>query len=87
MDIKLDGSINGIETTRQIHKISAIPVIFPSAYSDMKILSSEDWSVPTEFVAKPFNGLDAISTIDKMLQDQYRMLSFGDGITKEGEEG
>jgi len=33
MDINLWGSIDGIETSKRIHKLADIPVIFATAYS------------------------------------------------------
>jgi CheY-like chemotaxis protein len=67
MDITLDGKLNGIETARQIEKISDIPVIFLSAHSDMELLASEGKSAPTAFIAKPFIGVDILQKVEKML--------------------
>jgi CheY-like chemotaxis protein len=66
MDITLDGKLNGIETARQIRKISDIPVIFLSAHSDMMLLTREE-EAPTGFIAKPFNRVDVVQTVEKML--------------------
>jgi len=68
MDITLDGKLNGIETARQIRKISDTPVIFLSAHADLKLLTSDDDATPTTFIAKPFNGADVVQTVEKMLQ-------------------
>jgi CheY-like chemotaxis protein len=67
MDITLDGKLNGIETARQIRKISDIPVIFLSAHSDMKLFTCEEEEAPTGFIAKPFNRADVVQTVEKML--------------------
>jgi len=67
MDITLDGKLNGIETARQIEKISDIPVIFLSAHSDMELLAGEGNSAPTGFIAKPFIGVDILQKVEKML--------------------
>jgi CheY-like chemotaxis protein len=68
MDITLDGRLNGIETAREIRKISDIPVIFLSAHSDMKLLTGAGGETYTGFIAKPFNQADVIQTVGKMLQ-------------------
>lgn len=67
MDITLDGNLNGIETTREILKISEIPVIFLSAHADMKMLTSAGKDSSISFIAKPFNSSDVIQTVEKML--------------------
>jgi CheY-like chemotaxis protein len=67
MDITLDGRLNGIETARQIEKISYIPVIFISAHSDMELLASQGKSAPTAFIAKPFIRDDILQKVEKML--------------------
>ena len=67
MDITLDGKLNGIETARQIEKISDIPVIFISAHSDMELLAGEGKRAPTAFIAKPFIGVDILQKVEKML--------------------
>jgi CheY-like chemotaxis protein len=67
MDITLDGRLNGIETARQIEKISYIPVIFISAHSDMEQLASEGNSATTAFIAKPFIRDDILQKVEKML--------------------
>src|SRR5665647_1618669 len=51
MDITLDGKLNGIETARQIEKISDIPIIFLSAHSDMGLLASKGTGAPTGSVS------------------------------------
>jgi CheY-like chemotaxis protein len=67
MDITLDGRLNGVETARQIEKISYIPVIFISAHSDMELLASQGKSAPTAFIAKPFIRDDILQKVEKML--------------------
>lgn len=67
MDITLDGRLNGIETAREIRKISEIPVIFLSAHADMKVLTGADMDSQTSFIPKPFNWPDLVQTVDKML--------------------
>jgi CheY-like chemotaxis protein len=71
MDITLDGRLNGVETARQIEKISDIPVIFISAHSDMELLASEGKSAPTAFIAKPFIRDDILQKVEKMLHRYY----------------
>jgi len=67
MDITLDGKLNGIETARQIEKISDIPVIYLSAHSDRELLAREGNSAPTMFIAKPFISVDILQKVEKIL--------------------
>jgi PAS domain S-box-containing protein len=55
MDIMLKGEMDGIETARQIHSISNIPVVYLTAYSDKNILERAKITEPFGYILKPFN--------------------------------
>lgn len=55
MDIMLKGEMDGIETARQIHSISNIPVVYLTAFSDKNILERAKITEPFGYILKPFN--------------------------------
>lgn len=55
MDIVLKGAMDGIETARQIHSISNIPVVYLTAFSDKNILERAKITEPFGYILKPFN--------------------------------
>lgn len=68
MDIKLGGSIDGIEATNQIHATSDVPVIYLTAYADNSTLERARASEPYGYVLKPFQERELRATIDMALQ-------------------
>jgi CheY-like chemotaxis protein len=67
MDIGLSGEMNGIETARRIHKHSAIPVIFLTAYSDQNRIREAAEVSMFERIRKPFTEKDLISAVETAL--------------------
>jgi CheY-like chemotaxis protein len=55
MDIKLIGSIDGIQTMIQIRKFSEIPVIYVSGNSDESIKQKAQKTESSEFMSKPID--------------------------------
>ena len=55
MDIKLDGSMDGIEAAGHIRDRAAIPVIYLTAYSDEAMLRRATVSEPAGYVLKPIS--------------------------------
>lgn len=54
MDIKLKGSMDGIEAAQEIHKYLDIPVIYLTAYADDKTLERAKITEPFGYILKPF---------------------------------
>lgn len=54
MDIRLAGSMDGIETAREIHKTQNIPVVFLTAHADQATLTRAKTIAPFGYVVKPF---------------------------------
>ncbi len=94
MDIMLKGKVDGVEATSQIRKISNIPVIFITAYSDEATLNRAKVTEPFGYLLKPFEERELHITIEialyrhkieTQLKDHEQWLqtilqSIGDGI-------
>ncbi|MBU2646912.1 response regulator [bacterium] len=66
MDIKLKGKMDGIEATEKIHAISAVPVVFLTAFASKEQVIQSRFSFPFGFLTKPFNIGALKSAIDKL---------------------
>ncbi len=64
MDIKLEGSMDGIETAEQIYNNFNIPIIFLTAYANEKILQKATSSAPFGYLIKPFEDRELQATIE-----------------------
>ncbi len=64
MDIMLKGSIDGIETARQIKEKYEIPVIFLTAYADESTLNKAKITEPHGYIIKPFKEIDLHTAIE-----------------------
>jgi CheY-like chemotaxis protein len=67
MDIGLAGSIDGIETTRQIRQRYSIPLIFITAYTSERTLERMREVSPDGYIVKPFLDKDVLAVIRKTL--------------------
>jgi PAS domain S-box-containing protein len=67
MDIRIKGSINGIETTEQINKRFDIPVIFLTAYADEKTMEQIKGIDAYGFIVKPASEQTIQGSIDLAL--------------------
>ena len=67
MDIGLAGSLDGIETFRQIRKQFSIPVIFITAYTSASILERIREVGPDGFIVKPFLDKDLLDLVRKIM--------------------
>lgn len=65
MDIRLDGELDGIETTRQLKLRRDVPVIFVTAYSDDTTRTRAEATKPLAFINKPLD----ISQLERILSD------------------
>ena len=84
MDIMLEGKIDGVEATKQIHRQFDIPVVYLTAYSDDSTLERAKLTEPYGYVLKPFDERELYTTIEialykykmeKKLKDNERWLS------------
>ena len=67
MDINLRASIDGIETSKRIHKLADIPVIFATAYSDNATIERAKKIAPYGYLIKPFDERDLYTAIEVCL--------------------
>ena len=63
MDIRLEGSMDGIDTANAINMYHSIPVIFLTAYSDDTTISRVIKTKSYGFMTKPFNEREPYSNI------------------------
>jgi CheY-like chemotaxis protein len=68
MDITLDGSLDGIETARQIRKRYAIPVIFLTAHSNSLITARAKEVSPCGYIVKPVMEKDLLEHVERALR-------------------
>jgi two-component system sensor histidine kinase UhpB len=68
MDIRLNGELNGVETTRKINdRFEDVPVIYFSAHSDDQTLQNARETEPAGFLIKPITKEDLRSSIEMAL--------------------
>jgi CheY-like chemotaxis protein len=67
MDIALAGSLDGIETARQIRQQYPIPVIFLTAYSNQKRIDEAQEVSPFGYLRKPVMEDELLGAIKKAL--------------------
>jgi DNA-binding NarL/FixJ family response regulator len=68
MDIRLNGELDGVETTRKINeRFGDIPVIYFSAHSDDRTLKEARETEPAGFLIKPITKEDLRSSIEMAL--------------------
>jgi len=64
MDVMLAEEMNGIEASRKIHSETGIPIVFITAYSDVKTLDQIRESDPFGYINKPFNEEELRMAVD-----------------------
>ncbi|MBS4063330.1 MAG: response regulator [Chitinophagaceae bacterium] len=83
LDIQLKGTMDGIETAKQIHQKYHIPIIYVTANSDEATFNRAKTTRPFAFIAKPFKQLDlqrAIElTISRMAENDTGAMDVTDG--------
>jgi DNA-binding LytR/AlgR family response regulator len=86
LDIQLKGSMDGIETARQIHQRHPIPIIYVTANADDATFNRAKATRPFAFISKPFKQIDlqrAVElTISQMAERDTGFLETNDGSEK-----
>ncbi|MEW6529740.1 MAG: response regulator [Thermodesulfobacteriota bacterium] len=72
MDIKLAGSVDGVEASQCIHRLYDIPIVFLTAYSDEPTLQRAKTSEPFGYLVKPFSEAELRTTIEVALHKHHR---------------
>ena len=67
MDIGLAGSLDGIETARQIKRLHTVPLIFVTAYFSESTLARMREVAPEGVIIKPFDDTDLLFLVRKAL--------------------
>lgn len=72
MDIKLRGSVDGVDAAEQLHRSLGIPVVYLTAYADVEILERAKKTAPSGYVLKPFDDRTLRSAVEIALH-RHRM--------------
>ena len=75
LDLMLPGT-NGIELMKTVHKHSALPVIFLSAYGQDDVITRAFEEGAADYVVKPFSPTELVARIKAALQKQKAGHSF-----------
>jgi len=68
MDIRIGGSIDGIEAALRIRKVSSVPVVFLTAYNDPRTLARAAEVRPEGFLIKPFSDEQLAQVLETLLR-------------------
>lgn len=68
MDIRIGGSIDGIEAALRLRRVSRVPLVFLTAYNDPRTLSRADEVNPDGFLVKPFSDRELAELVAKLLK-------------------
>jgi two-component system, response regulator PdtaR len=71
MDVRLRGSMDGIEAAQQIRAQFGIPMILLSAYTTVQSLEHIWRTVPTVYLSKPFFEDQFRVALEKVLETQW----------------
>ena len=63
MDVRIEGSMDGIEAARRIRQLREVPVVFLTAYSDVQTVERAKEAEPYGYIVKPFDPRDLHTAI------------------------
>ena len=64
MDINLQGTVSGIEVTKELKKIKEVPVIYLTALADNNTINKAKFTEPFGYIVKPFDEDTLRTTIE-----------------------
>ena len=67
MDIRIGGSIDGIEAALRVRQHSKVPLVFLTAYNDARTLARATEVRPDGFLIKPFSDRELAELVAKLL--------------------
>lgn len=67
LDIRLEGTMDGVETSQCIHDRFGIPVVFITAYSDDETMKKASGTKPYGYLLKPFGETELKATLDSVI--------------------
>jgi len=68
MDIRLKGEKDGVQAAAEIHEQVDVPIVFLTAYSDLRTVDRAKRTEHDGFILKPFHRGELQSTIDVAMQ-------------------
>lgn len=68
MDVRLAGTMDGIDAAREISRICQAPVVFLTAYADIETLRRASLAEPYGYLVKPFDGRDLEAAVEISLR-------------------
>ena len=71
MDIRLSGSLGGIETVELLKEFVNIPVVFITAYSDKRTIDRMIAVDPAGYILKPISDLELLTAIESALSNPF----------------
>ena len=78
VDILLAGSLDGIETARQLRGKHQLPVIYLTSFTNESIIERAKSTTPTGYIVKPFKRRELLATVEMAL---YRSESAADVLS------
>ena len=78
VDILLAGSLDGIETARQLRGNYQLPVIYLTSFTNESIIERAKSTTPTGYIVKPFKRRELLATVEMAL---YRSESAADTLS------
>ncbi|PSQ87675.1 MAG: sigma-54-dependent Fis family transcriptional regulator, partial [Bacteroidetes bacterium QH_2_63_10] len=67
MDVRLDGSMDGVEAAQTIRGSHPVPIVFVTAYSDDETLQRATDTTPFGYVVKPFDERELYAAVEVAL--------------------
>ena len=67
VDILLAGSMDGIETARQLRKNHQLPVVYLTSFTNESIIERAKSTTPTGYIVKPFKRRELLATVEMAL--------------------
>ena len=77
VDILLSGSMDGIETAKQLRWNHQIPVIYLTSFTNESMIERAKLTTPTGYIVKPFKRRELLATVEMAL---YRRESASDDL-------
>ncbi|MEM0991927.1 MAG: response regulator [Bacteroidota bacterium] len=84
MDVRLEGTLSGIETVKVIQQIKEVAVVFVTANSDDATFNEAKETQPFAFISKPFNKKEITRTLTLLRERLLREFAQSNGASTNG---
>jgi len=81
MDIRLAGLMDGIETADRIRRVSYVPIVFVSAYTELDVIQRAMATGASGYIIKPFKGKDLLFAVKRAFGMQSSEDRTGEAFT------